>query len=329
MSILLVASDRPGAGKTATALALARVANRAGKTAFAGKPFPSRADDSDRWVFAELANAAPDAWPVRVGDSGPSVDEFVRIAPALAGAGANAQLTIVELPSYVAPDAAAVAAQALGAGVLLVAAYRRDLRGTHLTEWKASLGESLVGVLVNGLTRYLGTEAADHLIPSLDQSGFACLGVIPEDRFMLSVSVEQVREGLGGRYAVEEGDTERPLEWFQVGALSLDPGELRFGLYENNAAVVRGDRPDIQMSALNGSASCLVLTGGIDPIEYIIYEAREEETPVMVVEPDTLSTMTALNDVTAGARMDSAAKLNRFADLLEAHADLDRLWSLL
>ena len=94
------------------------------------------------------------------------------------------------------------------------------------------------------------------------------------------------------------GTSNAPIEWFQVGAMSLDPGELRFGLYENNAVVVRGDRPDIQMSALNSSVSCLVLTGGLEPIEYITYEAGEEEVPVMVVETDTDSTMLALNDVT-------------------------------
>ena len=104
--------------------------------------------------------------------------------------------------------------------------------------------------------------------------------------------------------------------------MSLDPGELRFGLYDNNAVIVRGDRPDIQMSALNASVTCLVLTGGIDPIEYISYEAQEEETPVMVVESDTLTTMTLLNEVVTSSRMDTAGKVARFSELLETHADL-------
>ena len=153
--------------------------------------------------------------------------------------------------------------------------------------------------------------------------------MIPEDRALLSVTVDQVRSGLGGRYAVDEGDVNGPVEHFQVGCMSLDSGELRFGLYDRNAVVVRGDRPDIQMPALNASVSCLVLTGGIDPIEYISYEAREEETPIMVVESDTLTTMSLLNDVTTSARMDTAAKVARFSELLEAHSDLSHVWSVL
>ena len=202
------------------------------------------------------------------------------------------------------------------ANVLLVAAYRRDLRASDLGEWQSSLGDRLAGVLVNGLTRYLGTEAKERLLPSLDEAGIPLIGLIPEDRMLLSVTVDEVRSGLNGRYVVDEGDVNAPIEWFQVGAMTMDPGELRFGLYENNAVVVRGDRPDIQMSALNASVSCLVLTGGIEPIEYITYEAGEEEVPVMVVETDTDSTMLALNDITTHARMNNSRKVQRFAELL-------------
>ena len=107
--------------------------------------------------------------------------------------------------------------------------------------------------------------------------------------------------------------------------MSLDPGELRFGRYDNNAVVVRGDRPDIQMSALNSSVASLLLTGGIEPIEYIYYEAREEEIPIILVETDTHATMAALNDVTTAARVDTAFKVERFARLLRENADLSWL----
>ena len=325
MSVLLIASDRPGAGKTATTLALANLAAKSGKKAVAVKPFASAPDDTDRETYAKLGHTGP----VEVDDSATASQDITDLASTLTDIVADSDVTFVELPNSVDPSGVSAAAEALGASVLLVASYRRDLRGDDLSDWSNALGDRLTGVLVNGLTRYLGTEARANLLPSLEESRIPCVGLIPEDRLMLSLTIENVRSAFDGRYVVDEGDTDAPLEWFQVGGLSLDPGEIRFGLYENNAAVVRGDRPDIQMSALNGSASCLVLTGGVDPIEYILYEAREEETPVMVIEPDTLSTMSALNEVTASPRMDSAVKVEHFAALLEAHADLDRLWSVL
>ena len=329
MSLLIIASDSPGAGKTATTLAMAQISNENGVSASAFKPFALTNDDPDQAVFNDLANPTPDGWPIQIADSGPTRDDIVAAAHPLSIAAAGDNPVIVEIPGEIDARGLAELADAWDASVLLVTAYRRDLRASDLSEWQYALGDRLAGVLVNGLTRYLGTEANDNLIPSLEEAGMPLAGIIPEDRFMLSLSVEEIRAGLNGRYVVDEGDLNAPIEWFQVGAMSLDPGELRFGLYDNNAIVVRGDRPDIQMSALNSSVSCLVLTGGLEPIEYITYEAGEEEVPVMVVETDTDSTMYALNDVTSSARINSAAKVARFAELLRTHADSDMLRSLL
>ena len=325
MSVLIVASDRDGAGKTAAVLGLAESARRRGADAVALKPFASRPGDSDPLDISRIADAPAIAGlpaPVPVGDSPPSADDWRAVADALA---ADSRAALVELPASVGAQGVKTAADALGARVLLVAGYRRDLAGGDFAGWRDALGDSLAGVLVNGVTRYLGSEAREKLAPSLAASGVRCVGMIPEDRFMLSVTVEEIRAALGGRYVVEEGDIHSPIERFQVGVMSLDPGELRFGIYENNAVVVRGDRPDIQMSALGSSVACLTLTGGIEPIEYIMHEAREEETPVMVVEPDTQATMAALNGATANPAAAEPRKAARFADLLEAGADLDAL----
>ncbi|MCY4651761.1 MAG: DRTGG domain-containing protein [Dehalococcoidia bacterium] len=329
MSLLIIASDSPGAGKTATALALAQISTENGRTTSAFKPFSHGDKDPDQAVFSELANPAPDGWPIQIGESGPTRDDIASAAHPLSIAAAGDNLVIVEAPAGVGPDGLAELANAWDTSVILVAEYRRDLRALDLAEWQNALGDRLAGVLVNGVTRYLGTEANEQLLPSLSEAGIALVGLVPEDRLMLSVTVDEIRSGLNGRYVVEEGDVNAPVEWFQVGAMSLDPGELRFGLYENNAVVVRGDRPDIQMSALNSSISCMVLTGGLEPIEYITYEAGEEEVPVMVVETDTDSTMLALNDVTAGARMNSSLKVRRFSELLRTHAGSDLLGSVL
>ena len=326
MSVLIVASDRDGVGKTAAVLGLAESARRRGAGVVALKPFASDADDPDPLAISRVAgSAAPDGLPAAaraVSDAPPTADDWRAVADALGDADA-----IIELPASVGIRGVATAADALDARVLAVAGYRRDLAGGDFAGWRDALGDRLAGVLVNGVTRYLGSEARENLAPSLSAAGVRCVGMIPEDRFMLSVTVEEIRAFFNGEYAVDEGDLDRPIEHFQVGVMSLDPGELRFGLYENNAVVVRGDRPDIQMSALGSSISCLTLTGGIAPIEYIMYEAREEETPVMVIEPDTLTTMAALNDATANPSAATPRKAARYADLLEAHADLDALRS--
>ena len=321
MSVLIVASDRDGVGKTAAVLGIAESWRRRGADAIAIKPFASGEGDPDPSAISRVSGAAPaGAAPVfSVGESAPSGDEWRSALGEAADGGAN---VVVEAPAALGIGGVSAAAEALDARVLALAGYRRGLDGADFAGWREALGDRLAGVLVNGVTRYLGSDARERLAPSLSAAGVRCVGMIPEDRLMLSPTVEEVRAALGGEYVVDEGDIHRPLEYFQVGVMSLDPGRLRFGLYENNAVVVRGDRPDIQMSALDSSIACLLLTCGTAPIEYVLYEAREEETPVMLVETDTLATLAALNGATASASAATPLKAARFADLLESHADL-------
>ena len=67
------------------------------------------------------------------------------------------------------------------------------------------------------------------------------------------------------------------IEHFLIGGLILDWGVHYFNTRANKAVISRGDRPDIQMSALATPTSCLIATSGVTPVEYIIYEAEQEE----------------------------------------------------
>ena len=266
MSVLLVTSDLPGAGKTSVALALAASAEKMGRKALVYKPFSKYEIDEDSRMFARLANPGLERWPQPVADP-TKFGQLDALLGSFASIGSTDEtLTILELESSHGEEWVGRVAERLNAQTLIVTQARRGLRAAGLSEWSEALGERLIGVLVNGVTRYMGTEATDSIAPSFDEAGIELIGMIPEDRALLSFTVDQIRSGLGGRYAVDEGDIDSPIEQFQVGCMSLDSGELRFGLYDKNAVVVRGDRPDIQMSALNASVSCLVLTGGIDPI---------------------------------------------------------------
>jgi hypothetical protein len=64
-----------------------------------------------------------------------------------------------------------------------------------------------------------------------------------------------------------------------------------------------------------------VLTNGVDPIEYVMYEAEQEEVPVMVVPADTIATMDAMNNLMERALFDHPRKLDRFVQLVEERVD--------
>lgn len=326
MSVLYIASDGRGAGKTAMSAALAAILSRQLGSVGVFKPFAAlgaRADsDPDGASYQVLVGQSADGWPVDPPDGGLTQEAIDGAVGVLARVSEGRDAVIVEGSNALTPEDTGRLAAAMDARVVVVSAYRRQLTAADLMPWRESLGDSLTGCVVNGVTRHLGTEANERLLPSFEAESIACLGLVPEARILLGVSVAQLARHLDGRFVSNGTGAENLLERFQVGAMSLDGGEQWFSQYSDNAVIVRGDRPDIQMSALRASISCLVLTNGVDPIEYVKYEAEQEEVPVMVVGADTIATMDALNTLTDRALFDHPRKLERFIQLVEEHVDL-------
>ena len=251
------------------------------------------------------------------------------VSAQVAQASKEADVVLVEGSCLLSAEDSAQLAESLSAKVLVVSRYHPRLEAAQLTHWREEFGERLAGFIINGLTRYMGTDARTRLLPSMEREGLVSFGLVPEDRRLLGATVRQVAEHLEGRFTACEDKADRLVEHFMVGGMGMDPGELYFGTRDDKAVIVRGDRPDLQMSALGTPTACMVLTKGIDPIEYVTYEAKQEEVSIVVVPTDTLGTMDSLKTLMDGSRFDHPAKLSRFAELVTEHIDLPALFDAL
>lgn len=330
MSILLVVSAKRGEGKTAVAAALASRVIASGGKAIALKPFGGQDEigsDSDTAVFANLLGGASEtqlelAIPAR-GLTKKSMQDTARSVRA-----AKADLAVVEGSSNLSADNSASLADALKAKVIVVVQHARGMTVSDVTARTEPFSKNLAGVVLNCRGAYAGTET-DALAAAIENAGVPVLAVIPEDRRLLGATVRKLAEHLDGRFVNgEEGQKDALVEHFLVGGWMLDEGALYFGTRTDKAVIIRGDRPDLAMSALATPTKVLVLTKGIEPIKYVAYEAGEEGTALLVVEPDTLTTMDNLGTVIESARFDHPDKLDRMAELLETHGDAERLSAL-
>ena len=330
MAILYVVSDKEDAGKTALSVTLAHRLQLEGKRVAVFKPVArdglTTDSDPDPAIYRKLLDRIPRGWPPHQPQGGLTADVFEGLKAAV-DRESKGTVVVAEGSCGLSREAHEQVADALDAKVLIVAGYREDLSASELKPWKELFGERLVGFVINGLTRYKGTDSRTKLLPSLESEGLTCLGVIPEDRRLLGVSVRQVAEHLQGRFIACEERSEALVEHLMIGGMGMDPGELYFGLRDNKAVIFRGDRPDLQMAALNTPTACMVLTKGIEPIEYVKYEAEQEEVSVIVVETDTLETMDSVSTLVEGARFDHPLKLSRFAELLDEYVDVASLLS--
>lgn len=330
MSILYVVSDRPGAGKTAVCMALTKLLRAQSKSVAAIKPVADSEDDMDAAMYAELLGADTQGWPVEVADrvSGGNLDE---VSALINGLAADNDIVIVEGSNGLAGTLGRIVCDNVDAKVLVVAGYDASLSHGVVLTTGAPYGGRVIGYIINGVSQYMGTEARANLVPQLaaqaSMRGARVLGMIPEDRRLLGVSVSQIAAHLDGEFISEEMEEDALVEYLMVGGMSLDPGEYYYGIHDNRAAIVRGDRPDLQMSALGapGSTACLVATGGITPIEYVRYEAEQEETPIILVQTDTLDTMARLDNLLNSSSFSHPDKLSRSVALLDEHVDIEGL----
>jgi len=333
MTILYIVSDRAEAGKTALCATLASQLTGLGRRVALLKPIATSgldvSDDPDAGSYKHLLGLSIDGWPFWKGE-GPLSDEIESRAKVLVNRlSPKADIVIVEGSTALSANEHRRLAETMDAKILAVVAHDPGIPSETLTSWITQLGTRTIGAVVNGLTRYRGLDDGTTFMLSTAPNVITTFGVVPEDRRLLGVSVVQLAQHLDGRFISGEDTSDALVEHLMVGGMGMDPGEHYFGVLDSKAVIVRGDRPDLQMAALKTPTACIVMTKDIEPIEYVQYEAREEQVPVIIVETDTLETMEALNGLMHSARFDHPLKLARYAELANQHINLPALYGSL
>lgn len=219
-------------------------------------------------------------------------------------------------------DSSVVLAKALEAKVLVVIPFTPDLSADDVVSIANLVNEQLLGVIINNIPRYRNLEVKEKLVPAIEVKGIKVLGSIPEDRLMASVTVDQIACHLGGRWVVGQEKGQNLVEYFTIGGNVMDWGVDYFSRHANKAVIVRGNRPDLQMASLSTPTSCLVLTEGSDPIEYVYHEANMRDVPVIVVDSGTVETAEALGEIVKKAVVHHPTKFQKFHQLVTEHVDV-------
>ncbi len=189
-------------------------------------------------------------------------------------------------------------------------------------------GDRLAGVVINRVTRYRDVHLG-RVIDDLDAAGVRCLGCIPEDRRLKAPTIATIVDQLDGEVILDGEGLDTLIDNYLIGGLVLDWGPFYFKSEENICVIVRGGRPDVQISALQSETTrAVVMTGGERPIDYVYYEARTKRIPLIVVASDTEKAMERLDALSSGefAHKD---KLSRIRDLMNEGAMLSQIADLL
>lgn len=220
-------------------------------------------------------------------------------------------------------------AQEINAPVLLVARFHSVLLVESLLAAKNRLGEHLLGVLINDIPAKQLSLAESTVRPFLERQGIPVLGMLPRNELLRSVSVRELVHQLQAEVLCRRDRLDLMVESLTIGAMNVNAALKYFRKRRNMAVVTGGDRPDIQMAALETSTQCLILTGHLPPQPFILNRAEELEIPVLSVDLDTLTTVEIIDNAFGQVRLHEPVKVQCIQQLMTEHFDIDRLMSQL
>ncbi len=212
--------------------------------------------------------------------------------------------------------------EALKAKVIIVEGYSDKLPTARLIDSCKDFGEYLLGVVLNKVPR----SQAEHISAQFDGAGINILGVLPEDRVLFALTIGELAEHIQGEILNCAEKSEELMENFMLGAMCVDPGPLYFGRKTNKAVVVRGERPDMQLAALETLTKCLVLSGNVSPMPEVLNRAEDKGIPIILAKGDTITIVTGIEDALGKPRFNQEKKLLRLTQIMEQHFDFQAVY---
>ncbi len=220
-------------------------------------------------------------------------------------------------------------AEVLDAPVLLVSRYHSELVVDSLLASKRVLGDRLQGVLLNDVPLDQVEAVEANVRPFLESKGIPVLAVLPRSDLLRSVSVAELVHQLNAEVLCCPDRLDLMVESLKIGAMNVNSALKYFRKSRNMAVVTGGDRPDIQLAALETSTHCLILTGQIPPTPAVLSRAEDLEVPILSVDLDTLTTVEIIDRTFGQVRLHESIKVQHIRQLMQSHFDLERLMSAL
>ncbi|MBM4466285.1 MAG: phosphotransacetylase family protein [Chloroflexi bacterium] len=220
-------------------------------------------------------------------------------------------------------------ARLLNLKVLLVVRYTDDLSMEAPLLIKSTMGDALVGMVFNAVPRAKMELIESEAKPYLESQGIKCFGVLTQERILLSVSVAELAEILEGQILNSPEQGEDLVENLMVGAMGVDSALEYFRRKPNKAVITGGDRPDIQLAALQTSTRCIICTGGIQPNQLILAQAEDLGVPMILAKQDTLTALEIIERIFGKTRFHQKKKVAEFEKLLEERFDFASLYARL
>lgn len=346
---ILISSLEESSGKTAIAIALARLAREQGQSVGYMKPKGTRLQshvgktlDQDPLLAREILDLDAEMHELEPIVYSPTfvrealrgrekpTDLRDRITDHFESLSADHDLMVVEgggelTTGGIVELTDADLAELLDAQVVLVAGYDSPGDVDDILAAAEIVGDRLAGILFNSIESPKFSELETEVVPFLEFRGIHVLGVIPRVRDLAGVTVDDIGIELNAE-VITDVPTDAYIERFIVGAMGGDAALKYFRRTKDAAVITGGDRSDVLTAALESpGVKCLILTGGLEPTGAVVGAAESKGVPILLVMTDTIRTIDRAEEVVQSGRTRDEQTVDRMEELLYEHANVESL----
>jgi len=217
--------------------------------------------------------------------------------------------------------------EALKAKVIIVEGYSNQSSKAKFINSYKEFGVRLLGIILNKVPRSQLKRVHDEISPQFGEAGINVLGVFPEDRVLFTLTIGELAGSIQGKILNCAEKSTELVENLMLGAMYVGSGLEYFGRKTNKAVVARGDRPDMQLAALETSTRCLVLSGSAaPPIDNVLYKAENKGIPIILAENDTSAIVMSIEDALGKTGFNQEKKLPKLAEIMQQHFNFQAVY---
>lgn len=154
--------------------------------------------------------------------------------------------------------------------------------------------------------------------------GIPILGIVEKSLELVSARVSEVQAAIGGEL-INESASEglaNMVETYLIGAMNPQAAQKYVRQVKRVAFITGGDRTDLALIALSADASCLILTGFMQPDISVITAANAKKIPIILSPSDTYTTLRNLQRLKPGIQRD---EINQVSVLIDKAINWDLL----
>jgi uncharacterized protein len=324
MLVLYVTSGTENAGKTLICAGLGKIWNDNGKKVGYIKPIVSETqsrdipEDKDLLFMQKILNLqdTPQLISPLIGVPSEAGNLIKQSLTAIAG---DKDIVLVE---GIPLSQSSLLIESLDAKVLIVHDFSTPLSNS-VGEYK-KLGSRLMGVIINKVPKTQLSQKKGQYSSELENSGINLLDLLPEDRLLMSMSINELAEAIQGKILSSPDKGEEIIENVMMGSSTFDRGPAYYSRKDNKAVILWGERPgfrkaavaSLQSAAIQTSVKCLLIGNSGAPIPAVVQKAEEKQIPLISAPGDVKSLINLIENRFKTLKFNQEKKIPRLLEII-------------